>query len=122
MKNIVVTGGAGFLGSHLCDLLVNNNNKVFCVDNLFTGNKENIKHLTDNPNFVFINHDIIEPLYLEDVLVDEIFNLACPASPIHYQYNPVRTVKANTIGVINMLGMAKKHIRNIRGSFTTSTN
>jgi len=107
MKNIVVTGGAGFLGSHLCDLLIKNNNKVICIDNLLTGNKENIKHL--NKNFRFINHDIIEPLYLDDINIDEIYNLACPASPIHYQHNSVRTVKANTIGVINMLGMAKKH-------------
>lgn len=109
MKNIVVTGGAGFLGSHLCDLLIEKGDRVFCVDNLFTGNKRNIKHLVENPNFKFINHDIIEPLYLDHIMVDEIYNLACPASPIHYQYNSVRTVKANTIGVINMLGMAKKH-------------
>jgi UDP-glucuronate decarboxylase len=109
MKTIVVTGGAGFLGSHLCDFLIKKGNKVICVDNLFTGSKNNIKHLTDNENFSFINHDIIEPLLLDDVLVDQIYNLACPASPIHYQINPVRTVKANTMGVINMLGLAKKH-------------
>lgn len=109
MKTVLVTGGAGFLGSHLCDYLINKNEKVICVDNLFTGSKENIKHLLDNPNFKFINHDIIDPLYVEDTIVDQIYNLACPASPIHYQLNPVRTIKANTIGVINMLGLAKKH-------------
>ncbi len=109
MKTVLVTGGAGFLGSHLCDYLINKNEKVICVDNLFTGSKENIKHLLDNPNFKFINHDIINPLYIEDTIVDQVYNLACPASPIHYQLNPVRTIKANTIGVINMLGLAKKH-------------
>ncbi len=109
MKTTVVTGGAGFIGSHLCEYLVAKNHKVICIDNLFTGNKENIRTLLDNPNFKFINHDIIEPLYLDDEVVDEIYNLACPASPIHYQFNPVRTIKANTIGVINILGMAKKH-------------
>jgi len=105
----VVTGGAGFLGSHLCDLLVEKEENVICVDNLFTGSKENIKHLLKKDNFRFIEHDIIEPLYLDDLVIDEIYNLACPASPIHYQYNPVRTIKANTIGVINMLGLAKRH-------------
>lgn len=109
MKTIVVTGGAGFLGSHLCEKLLQNGDKVICVDNLFTGRVENIRHLSENPNFKFINHDIIDPLYLDDQLVDQIYNLACPASPVQYQLNPVRTVKANTIGVINMLGMAKKH-------------
>lgn len=109
MKTILVTGGAGFLGSHLCDYLINKNEKLICVDNLFTGDKKNIEHLLDNPNFKFINHDIIDPLYIDDTIIDQIYNLACPASPIHYQYNPVRTIKANTIGVINMLGMAKKH-------------
>ena len=109
MKNVVVTGGAGFLGSHLCDYLIGENYNVICVDNLFTGNKENISHLLDKETFQFINHDIIEPLYLDDSIINEIYNLACPASPIHYQHNPVRTIKANTIGVINMLGLAKKH-------------
>jgi UDP-glucuronate decarboxylase len=109
MKTAVVTGGAGFLGSHLCDLLINKDYRVICLDNLFTGSKNNIKHLLDEDNFHFINHDIIEPIYLDEMLIDEIYNLACPASPIHYQYNPVRTIKANTIGVINMLGLAKKH-------------
>ncbi|OGC47461.1 NAD-dependent dehydratase [candidate division WWE3 bacterium RIFCSPHIGHO2_01_FULL_42_13] len=109
MQTIVVTGGAGFLGSHLCDLLIQKGEKVICVDNLFTGNKNNIKHLIGHENFVFINHNIIEPLSLENYMIDQIYNLACPASPIHYQVNSVRTIKANTIGVINMLGMAKKH-------------
>ena len=109
MKTVLITGGAGFLGSHLCDYLISKDEKVICVDNLFTGSKNNIQHLVDNPNFRFINHDIIEPLYLNEALIDQIYNLACPASPIHYQYNPVRTIKANTVGVINMLGMAKKH-------------
>lgn len=109
MKTAIVTGGAGFLGSHLCDLLLKEGYHVICVDNLFTGDKENIRHLMDNKSFEFINHDIIEPLYLNKGIIDEVYNLACPASPIHYQYNPVRTIKANTIGVINMLGLAKKH-------------
>ena len=109
VKTVVVTGGAGFLGSHLCDFLLEKGERVICIDNLFTGSKENIRHLLDNENFQFINHDIIEPISLDEYLIDEIYNLACPASPIHYQYNPVRTIKANTIGVINMLGLAKKH-------------
>lgn len=109
MKNILVTGGAGFLGSHLCEYLVNNGDNVICLDNLFTGKKKNIEHLEENENFRFIEHDIIEPIFFDDVKIDQIYNLACPASPIHYQYNPVRTIKANTIGVINVLGIAKKH-------------
>jgi len=109
MKTIVVTGGAGFIGSHLCEYLLNKGERVICIDNLFTGSKENIKNLRDNPNFKFINHDIIDPINLDTEIIDQIFNLACPASPIHYQYNPVRTIKANTLGVINMLGLAKKH-------------
>jgi len=119
MKTIVITGGAGFLGSHLCDLLIQKGNTVICLDNLFTGSKENIRHLLDQENFTFINHDIIEPLYLDQVLIDEIYNLACPASPIHYQHNPVRTIKANTIGVINMLGLAKKHAARILQASTS---
>lgn len=109
MKTVLVTGGAGFLGSHLCEYLLTKDERVICIDNLFTGNKENIKHLAENPNFRFINHDIIDYLNLDDVMLDQIYNLACPASPIHYQINPVRTIKANTAGVINMLGLAKKH-------------
>jgi UDP-glucuronate decarboxylase len=109
MKTIVVTGGAGFLGSHLCDLLIEKGNRVICLDNLFTGNKENIKHLLPNKNFRFINHDIISPIELNEEVIDQVYNLACPASPVYYQVNPVRTVKANTVGVINMLGLAKRH-------------
>jgi len=106
-KNILITGGAGFIGSHLSKRLLNENNKVICVDNLFTGNMNNISDLIDNPNFQFIDHDITKPLYLEDI--DQIYNLACPASPINYQKNPIKTVKTCTIGVINILGLAKKN-------------
>lgn len=104
---ILVTGGAGFIGSHLCEFLLSLNHSVVCVDNLFTGSKKNISHLQANPGFRFVNQDIIDPFYLDDV--DQVYNLACPASPIHYQQNPVRTIKANTIGVINVLGLAKRH-------------
>ncbi len=107
-KTIVVTGGAGFIGSHLCDSLIKNN-RVICVDNLFTGNKENIKHLMNNDNFKFIKHDIIEPLFLDDEKIERIYNLACPASPVHYQFNAIRTIKANILGTTNMLGLAIKH-------------
>lgn len=105
MPKILVTGGAGFLGSHLCDRLIERGDQVACVDNLFTGRKENIAHLSENPNFEFIQHDIIEPLYVE---ADQIYNLACPASPIHYQFNPIRTIKTSTVGMVNMLGLAKR--------------
>jgi UDP-glucuronate decarboxylase len=105
MKRILVTGGAGFLGSHLCERLVKEGNDVICLDNFFTGNKENIVHLLSNPGFELIRHDIIEPILLE---VDQIYNLACPASPIHYQYNPVKTTKTSVMGIINLLGMAKR--------------
>ncbi|MBI4141014.1 SDR family oxidoreductase [Candidatus Woesearchaeota archaeon] len=108
MSTILVTGGAGFIGSHLCDALVKQGNYVICVDNLFTGSKENITHLLNNPLFEFVEHDIINPFFA-DKKIDQIYNLACPASPIHYQFNAIRTIKANTLGVINMLGLAKKH-------------
>ncbi|MCX6779473.1 MAG: GDP-mannose 4,6-dehydratase, partial [Candidatus Magasanikbacteria bacterium] len=107
-KTILVTGGAGFIGSHLCETLLLQGHKVICLDNLFTGSKENIKHLLKNRNFKFIQKDIIVPFYLQGK-IDQIFNLACPASPVHYQVNAIRTIKANTIGVINVLGFAKKH-------------
>ena len=105
MKKILVTGGAGFLGSHLCERLLNEGNEVICLDNYFTGNKRNIVHLMGNPYFEVIRHDITAPFYIE---VDEIYNLACPASPIHYQYNPIKTVKTSVMGAINMLGLAKR--------------
>ena len=104
-KRILVTGGAGFLGSHLCDRLVEEGHDVLCLDNLFTGAKRNISHLIEKPNFELIRHDLVEPILLE---VDEIYNLACPASPIHYQFNPVKTVKTSVMGAINMLGLAKR--------------
>ncbi len=106
-KNILVTGGAGFIGSHLCKALLNLGNKVICIDNLFTGSKDNIHELMDYPNFEFVNHDVIKPYYRDNI--DEIYNLACPASPIHYQYNPIKTIKTCTVGVINTLGLAKKN-------------
>ena len=105
MKRILVTGGAGFIGSHLCEKLLNDVNEIICVDNFFTGQKRNITQLMNNPNFELIRHDITFPLYVE---VDEIYNLACPASPIHYQYNPVQTIKTSVHGSINMLGLAKR--------------
>lgn len=102
---ILVTGGAGFLGSHLCERLLDEGHDVICLDNFFTGSKDNIIHLMDSHRFELIRHDIVEPILLE---VDRIYNLACPASPIHYQYNPVKTVKTSVMGTINMLGMAKR--------------
>ncbi|EKE03035.1 MAG: hypothetical protein ACD_20C00284G0001 [uncultured bacterium] len=105
MKRILITGGAGFIGSHLCERLLEENNEVLCLDNFFTGSKENINHLTDNKNFELIRHDIIKPILLE---IDEIYNLACPASPVHYQYNAIKTIKTNVLGTINMLGLAKR--------------
>jgi UDP-glucuronate decarboxylase len=102
---ILVTGGAGFLGSHLCERLLQDGHEVTCVDNYFTGQKRNIYHLLDNKRFEVIRHDIVNPIFLE---VDQIYNLACPASPIHYQYNPVKTTKTNVMGAINMLGLAKR--------------
>ena len=104
-KRILVTGGAGFLGSHLCDRLVDQGHDVLCLDNFFTGTKNNILHLLGRENFELIRHDLVHPVFLE---VDEIYNLACPASPVHYQFNPVKTVKTNVVGAINMLGLAKR--------------
>jgi len=104
-KRILVTGGAGFIGSHLCEELLNKGNEVICVDNFFTGNKQNIIHLLDNPYFEIIRHDITFPLYVE---VDEIYNLACPASPVYYSFDPVQTTKTSVMGAINMLGLAKR--------------
>jgi len=103
--NILITGGAGFLGSHLCDALIEKGHDILCVDNFFTGNKSNISHLLTNPNFTLIRHDVTFPLYVE---IDQIYNLACPASPIHYQFDPVQTTKTSVHGAINMLGLAKR--------------
>lgn len=105
VKRILVTGGAGFLGSHLCEKLLANNNEVLCVDNFYTGRRANVKHLAANPMFEIMRHDVCFPLYVE---VDEIYNLACPASPIHYQFDPVQTTKTSVHGAINMLGLAKR--------------
>jgi UDP-glucuronate decarboxylase len=105
MKKILVTGGAGFIGSHLCERLLQEGNEVICLDNYFTGSKTNILHLLDNPYFELIRHDVTTPFFIE---VDEIYNLACPASPIHYQYNPIKTIKTSVMGAINMLGLAKR--------------
>ena len=105
MKRILVTGGAGFIGSHLCERLLHEGNEVLCLDNFFTGSKQNIVHLMDNPYFELIRHDITQAYYAE---VEEIYNLACPASPVHYQYNPIKTIKTSVMGAINMLGLAKR--------------
>ncbi len=105
MKRILVTGGAGFLGSHLCEQLLARGNEVICLDNYFTGCKRNVVHLLDNPYFELLRHDITKPVYVE---VDEIYNLACPASPIHYQFDPIKTVQTSVMGAINMLGLAKR--------------
>ncbi len=105
MKKILVTGGAGFIGAHLCERLLDQNNEVICLDNYFTGSKRNIVHLLRNPYFELIRHDITQPFYIE---VDEIYNLACPASPIHYQFNPIKTIKTSVMGAVNMLGLAKR--------------
>jgi UDP-glucuronate decarboxylase len=102
---VLVTGGAGFLGSHLCDRLIAQGADVLCLDNFFTGSKKNILHLMGNNNFELVRHDLVQPIFLE---VDQIYNLACPASPVHYQYNPVKTVKTNVMGAVNMLGLAKR--------------
>lgn len=105
MKRILVTGGAGFIGTHICSRLVKEGNDVICLDNFFTGSKESVLHLIGNPHFELVRHDVINPYHAE---VDEIYNLACPASPIHYQYNPIKTAKTNVMGTINMLGLAKR--------------
>ncbi|HPY82537.1 MAG: SDR family oxidoreductase [Bacteroidales bacterium] len=105
MKRILITGGAGFIGSHLCERLLQEGNEVICLDNFFTGSKENIIHLLNNPFFELVRHDVTSPYYAE---VEEIYNLACPASPIHYQYNPIKTIKTSVMGAINMLGLAKR--------------
>jgi len=105
MKRILITGGAGFLGSHLCERLLAAGEELLCLDNFYTGSKDNIRHLLGNPHFEFIRHDIINPIYLE---VDQIYNLACPASPVHYQYNPIKTIKTSVMGAINTLGLAKR--------------
>ena len=105
MKRILVTGGAGFVGSHLCERLLKEGNEVVCMDNYFTGRKSKIVHLMDNPYFELIRHDVTLPYFIE---VDEIYNLACPASPVHYQYNPIKTIKTSVLGAINMLGLAKR--------------
>ena len=105
MKRILITGGAGFVGSHLCEELLSQGNEVICLDNYFTGSKQNITHLLDNHNFEMIRHDVTMPLFLE---VDEIYNMACPASPVHYQYNGIKTIKTSVMGAINTLGLAKR--------------
>ncbi|WP_026475489.1 UDP-glucuronic acid decarboxylase family protein [Alkaliflexus imshenetskii] len=105
MKRILVTGGAGFIGSHLCERLINEGNEVICLDNYFTGSKSNVVHLINNPFFELIRHDVTHPYFVE---VDEIYNLACPASPVHYQFNPIKTIKTSVMGAINMLGLAKR--------------
>ncbi len=102
---ILITGGAGFLGSHLADRLLEDGNEIICMDNLFTGSKRNIRHLLQNPNFEFLRHDVTDPFKLE---VDQIYNLACPASPVHYQYNAIKTIKTSVMGAINCLGLAKR--------------
>ncbi|BBL68644.1 NAD-dependent dehydratase [Methanoculleus chikugoensis] len=104
-KQVIITGGAGFIGSHLCERLLNAGNEVLCVDNFFTGSRQNVAHLLENKNFEILRHDITFPLYVE---VDEIYNLACPASPVHYQFNPAQTTKTSVMGAINMLGLAKR--------------
>jgi len=105
MKRILITGGAGFVGSHLCERLLNEGNEVICLDNYFTGSKKNIEHLMDHHYFELVRHDVTQPFMIE---VDEIYNMACPASPVHYQYNPIKTIKTSVMGAINMLGLAKR--------------
>ena len=114
MRTYLVTGGAGFIGSHLCEKLLEQGNDVVCMDNLFTGQKDNIRHLMENPYFEFIRHDVLEDVYVE---CDQIYNLACPASPIHYQYDPIKTGKTSIIGALHTLGLAKRcHARILQAS------
>lgn len=115
-KRILITGGAGFLGSHLCQRLLNEGNEILCLDNFFTGTKENVLHLMDNPHFELIRHDVEFPIHIE---VDEIYNLACPASPPHYQHNPIHTNKTSVLGAINMLGLAKRNNAKIMQASTS---
>ncbi|MBN1441384.1 MAG: SDR family oxidoreductase [Planctomycetes bacterium] len=105
MKTILVTGGAGFLGSHLCERLLERGDEILCLDNFFTGSRPNIQHLLSHPRFEVLRHDIVQPIFVE---VDQIYNLACPASPVHYQHNPIKTIKTSTVGMVNMLGLAKR--------------
>lgn len=105
MKRILITGGAGFIGSHLCERLLNEGNDIICLDNFFTGSRDNVRHLIDNNHFELVRHDITKDYFAE---VDQIYNLACPASPVHYQYNPIKTIKTSVLGVTNMLGLAKR--------------
>ena len=105
---VLVTGGAGFLGSHLCERLLSDGHEVLCVDNFFTGRKSNVRHLMNNPDFELLRHDVTEPLRVE---VDQIYNLACPASPVHYQYDPIHTMKTSVLGAMNMLGLAPSGLR-----------
>ena len=102
---ILVTGGAGFVGSHLCERLLAAEHSVICLDNFFTGRKENVAHLLDNPRFELLRHDVVDPLFVD---VDQIYNLACPASPVHYQYDPIKTLKTSVLGSMNLLGLAKR--------------
>ncbi|MGZ8932833.1 MAG: UDP-glucuronic acid decarboxylase family protein [Halobacteriota archaeon] len=113
---VLVTGGAGFIGSHLCEKLLKERHEVICLDNFFTGRRENVSHLLDDVNFELVRHDVTEPILLE---VDQIYNLACPASPVHYQYNPVKTVKTNVMGTLNMLGLAKRVLARILQASTS---
>lgn len=106
MKRIVISGGAGFIGSHLCERLLREGHNVVCLDNYFTGCRENIEHLLDDPNFELVEHDLIDPYHTE---ADEIYNLACPASPVYYQHDPIKTIKTSVLGAIHMLGMAKRN-------------
>ena len=117
-KRILITGGAGFLGSHLCERLLNEGHEVLCLDNFFTGSRDNIRHLESNPYFEVIRHDIVEPIFLE---VDEIYNLACPASPPHYQHDPIHTMKTSVLGIMNMLGLAKRCGAKIMHASTSET-